>query len=55
MLQGRLNTVVDALLKCAVISESTLEWAEARSTALKALANISTTVHLHNTGMSIDM
>lgn len=44
MLQGRVSSVIQALIGCTEITESTAKWAESRRDAVKALHTITTTL-----------
>lgn len=44
MLKGRVSSVIEALIGCTEITESTLKWAESRRDAVKALHTITNTI-----------
>lgn len=44
MLQGRVSSVIRALIECTEITETTLKWAESRRDAVKALHSITSTL-----------
>lgn len=44
MLQGRVASVIQALVGCTEMTDSTLKWAESRRDAVKALHTITATL-----------
>jgi hypothetical protein len=48
MFDGKLHTVIPALIQCSKITDSTLKWSETRRDALKALSSVCCTVCVEN-------